>query len=138
MAFSREDLVRLLETRSVGLDATLGVKYERLDPEEVVATLEVGPAHHQPLGYLHGGTSVALAESVASVGATLNAPEGSAAFGMEINANHLRPLQSGLLRASARPLHRGRTSQVWEVKITDENGRLICVARCTLAVVAER
>ena len=138
MAFSREDLVRLLETRSVGLDATLGVKYERLDPEEVVATLEVGPAHHQPLGYLHGGTSVALAESVASVGGTLNAPEGSAAFGMEINANHLRPMQSGLLRATARPLHRGKTSQVWEVRITDENGRLICVARCTLAVVAER
>lgn len=137
MRYSKTDLIRQLETESVGLDRTLGIRYERLDPEEVVALLEVGPAHHQPLGYLHGGVSVALAESVASIGGTLNAPEGSAAFGMEINANHLRPVRDGLLRATGQPLHRGKTTQVWEVKIEDADGKLVCVGRCTLAVVVE-
>lgn len=137
MQYSKADLIRQLERESVGLDRTLGIRYERLDPEEVVALLDVGPAHHQPLGYLHGGVSVALAESVASIGGTLNAPEGSAAFGMEINANHLRPVREGLLRATGQPLHRGRTTQVWEVKIEDAAGKLVCVGRCTLAVVVE-
>ncbi len=137
MQYSKADLIRQLERESVGLDRTLGIRYERLDPEEVVALLDVGPAHHQPLGYLHGGVSVALAESVASIGGTLNAPEGSAAFGMEINANHLRPVRDGLLRATGRPLHRGKTTQVWEVKIEDADGKLVCVGRCTLAVVAK-
>ena len=94
------------------------------------ATVDIGPTHHQPLGYLHGGLSVALAESVASIGATLNAPDGSAAFGMEINANHVRPFREGVLRAVGRPLHRGQSSQVWDVQIKDDAGRLICVARC--------
>ena len=118
-----------------GLDQTLGISYEVLDVDRVVALLPVTPKLHQPFGYLHGGTSLALAESVASVAGCLNAPEGMAAFGLEVNGNHLRPVRQGTLRAEATPLHRGRTTQVWDVKIHDERGHLICVARCTLALV---
>lgn len=124
----------MLERES--LDRTLGVKYLELNPERVVAQLEVSPAVHQPFGFLHGGASVALAESVASVGGYLNAPEGHAAFGLEINANHLRPKANGTLTAVGVPVHRGKTTQVWEVKLHDENDRLVCVSRCTLAIVA--
>ena len=118
------------------LDKTLGIDYEELSADRVVATMPVGPRVHQPLGYLHGGASVALAESVASIGANMTAmPEGKAAFGLEINANHVRPKQDGRLRATAEPLHKGRTTHVWQVRIEDEEGRLICAARCTLALV---
>ena len=135
MASSAAAILAKLKDEPVGLDRTLGVRYEKMEPDEVVAVVEIGPAHHQPLGYLHGGVSIALAESVASIGGTLNAPEGKAAFGMEINANHVRPFKEGTLRAVAHPLHRGKSSQVWDVRVTDDEGRLISVARCTLAVV---
>lgn len=117
------------------LDQTLGVRYLKLTPEEVVAELPVGPKVHQPFGFLHGGATVALAESVASVGGFLNCPPGHAAFGLEINCNHIRRKASGTIRAVGRPLHRGRTTQVWEVKVYDEEERLVAASRCTLAVV---
>ncbi|AEV16689.1 MAG: PaaI family thioesterase [Thermus sp.] len=117
------------------LDQTLGVRYLKLTPEEVVAELPVGPKVHQPFGFLHGGATVALAESVASVGGFLNCPPGHAAFGLEINCNHIRRKSSGTIRAVGRPLHRGRTTQVWEVKVYDEEERLVAASRCTLAVV---
>lgn len=107
---------------------------ERL-PERVVVTMPVTTGHHQPMGYLHGGASVALAETAASVAANLNCGTDKVALGQEINANHLRPIKEGLLTATATPLHIGRTSQVWDVKIRDEQERLVCVSRCTLAAV---
>lgn len=107
-----------------------------MTPERVVATMPVTPRHHQPFGYLHGGASVSLAESVASLGALLNCPPGMVSMGLEINANHLRSKRDGLLTAVATPLHRGRTTHVWEVKIRDEEEKLVCAARCTLAIVA--
>jgi 1,4-dihydroxy-2-naphthoyl-CoA hydrolase len=124
-----------LPARPTGLDDTLGITYEKLEPEEVVATMPVTERHRQPLGYLHGGASVVLAESVASVGGFLHCSPGQATFGMEINANHLRPKRAGQLRAVGQPLFLGRSTQVWEVKIYDEAEQLICAARCTLAVV---
>lgn len=117
------------------LDSTLGVRYLKLEKDEVVAELDVGPKVHQPFGFLHGGATVALAESVASVGGFLNCPPGHAAFGLEINCNHLRKKQEGVIRAVGRPLHVGRTTQVWEIKVYDEEGRLVAASRCTLAVV---
>lgn len=118
------------------LDTTLGIQYEELAADRVVATMPVVPRVHQPLGYLHGGASVVLAESAASMGANVTAfAHGKAAFGLEINANHVRPMTEGLLRAVATPLHRGRTTHVWEVRISDEAGHLVCAARCTLALV---
>ena len=118
-----------------GVTGRLGVEFVELTPERVVATMPVDERHHQPFGYLHGGVSVVLAESVASVGGYLNCPPGKAAFGAEINASHVRPKRNGTLKAVGVPAHLGRTSQVWEVHITDENDKTVCVSRCTVAVV---
>ncbi len=117
------------------LDTTLGITYDEIGPTRVVARMPVVPRVHQPLGFLHGGASVALAESVVSVGATAAALPEKVAFGLEINANHLRPVSSGEVVAVGTPLHAGRTTQVWEVRITDADERLICVSRCTVALV---
>ena len=120
------------------LGHTLGMEVVEIGPERCVATMPVEPRHHQPLGYLHGGASVALAETVASIGAFMAAGEGFTAFGQEINANHIRSVKSGTLTAVATPVHVGRTSQVWGVEIRDEQDRLVCISRCTLAVVPIR
>jgi uncharacterized protein (TIGR00369 family) len=121
---------------SAGLADLLGIEFEEIAAERASATMPVTPDHHQPLGYLHGGASVVLAETVASVGATAGALPDKVAFGLEINANHIRPKQSGTLRAVGERLHAGRTTQVWQVRITDEGDKLVCVSRCTLALVA--
>lgn len=114
---------------------TLGIVLEEVTPERVIATMPVDHRTRQPFGLLHGGASVALAETVASIGAALNAGEGRTAVGMEINANHIRSKREGTVRAVATPAHIGRSSSVWEIRITDEDGRLICLSRCTLAFV---
>jgi uncharacterized protein (TIGR00369 family) len=121
------------------LDAVIGqaipMRFEEISNTRVVMTMEVNSRVHQPMGLLHGGVSVVLAESAASIGANRNCPPGMAAVGQEINANHIRSKRDGLLRAVAEPLHVGRTSQVWSIEIRDEQGALVCVSRCTLAVV---
>lgn len=102
----------------------------------VVGTMPVEERHHQPMGLLHGGASLALAETVASIGGWyLVAPENKVVVGQEINANHLRPVTSGTLRAEASILHKGKNSQVWEIRIFHEDQGLICISRCTLAVL---
>ena len=104
--------------------------------DRVVATMPIGPNHRQIVGYLHGGISVVLAETVASVGSVLHIDrERQLAFGLEISANHVRPKRDGLLTATATPLHLGRTTHVWDIRIVDEQGKLVCVSRCTVAVV---
>jgi len=120
------------------LGDTLGMVVVEGSAERVVITMPVEPRHHQPMGYLHGGASVALAETVASVGGYLASPDGTAVFGQEINANHLRSVREGTLTATGTPIHVGRTSQVWGIEIRDDAGRLVCVSRCTLAVVPLR
>lgn len=113
----------------------LGIQLEEARPDRVVATMPVDARTHQPYGILHGGASVALAETVASIGAVMNAGPGRVAVGMEINANHMRPKRSGVVRAVGTPAHVGKSSTVWEVRITDEDGKLVCLSRCTLAFV---
>lgn len=126
--------LRGLPTRGL-LDA-LGIDVLELTPLRVVASMPVDDRTRQPFGLLHGGASVALAETVASLGAFANIDETPfAAVGVEINANHLRAKRSGSLRATAEPIHVGRTTQVWSIQIVDEDNRLICVSRCTLAIV---
>ena len=129
----RLDLESLQEKES--LNKNLGIEYVELEAGRVVMTMPVDVRHHQPLGYLHGGASVVLAETVATVGAWLNCPPGKVAFGSEINASHLRPKRSGTLTAVGTPVQIGRTNQVWEVDIRDENDKPVCVSRCRLAVV---
>jgi 1,4-dihydroxy-2-naphthoyl-CoA hydrolase len=122
--------------RKDGMPRDLGVEFEELSPERVVATMPVEDRHLQPMGFLHGGVSVTLAESVATVGAWLNCPAGKAAVGSAINANHLRPKgPGGRLTAVGAPDYIGPERQVWGVEIRDERGKRVCVSRCTLAVI---
>jgi 1,4-dihydroxy-2-naphthoyl-CoA hydrolase len=134
---SSGDLDSLKEKDSLVKD--LGIEYVETEPERVVMRMPVDARHVQPLGYLHGGASVVLAETVATTGAWINCPPGKVAFGSEINASHLRPKRSGTLTAVGNPIQVGRTNQVWEIRIHDEDDRPVCVSRCRLAVVdAER
>ena len=119
-----------------GLAATLGITFVELTRERVVARMPVDPRVHQPFGLLHGGASVALAETVASVAAWLHIDQArEAAVGLEINANHVRGKRDGAVTATATPAHVGRTTHVWDVRIVDEEDRLVCVSRCTVAIV---
>jgi uncharacterized protein (TIGR00369 family) len=118
------------------LAETMGMTLLEVTPQRVRASMPVRKAVHQPFGLLHGGASVALAETVASIGGWANVdPETQMAVGLEINANHLRAKRDGVVTAEANPIHVGRTTQVWEVRIVDEADKLVCVSRCTLAVV---
>ena len=115
----------------------LGITFSEMSGQKVVAQMPVEARVHQPFGILHGGASVALAESVASVGAYLNVKErGMLAVGLEINANHLRSVTSGIVTATGTPIFQGRTTEVWQIEIKDERGKLVCLSRCTLAIIA--
>ncbi len=118
---------------------SLGIKVVSLDKELVVLTMPVDHRTHQPAGFLHGGASVALAETAASIGAILHVDsEKFHVFGIEINANHVKSKRDGLVTAKANPLHVGKTTMVWEINITDENNDLICISRCTVGVVPKK
>lgn len=122
-----------------GLAGALGIELVELTDERVVATMPVDDRTRQPFGILHGGASIALAETVASFGAVLRIDrERFVAVGQEINGNHLRGKTEGVVTATAVPVHVGRTSQVWAIEIADEAGRLVCVSRCTMAIVPRR
>jgi 1,4-dihydroxy-2-naphthoyl-CoA hydrolase len=115
----------------------LGMRFTEIGPDYLRATMRVDARTHQPAGVLHGGASVALAETVGSTAANLCVDrQRELCLGQEINANHLRSVTSGLVTATARPLHRGSRSQVWQIEIRDERERLVCVSRLTMAVVA--
>jgi 1,4-dihydroxy-2-naphthoyl-CoA hydrolase len=124
-AMNTNNMIGLLEIEI--LEATV---------DRVMATMPVQAKVHQPFGLLHGGASVALAETVASLGAYLNVMDsGMGAVGLEINANHLKGKRDGIVTATATPIHKGRSTHVWQVEIRDENGKMVCVSRCTLAIV---
>ena len=137
MESSQEELAAKLNEmhKDTALDV-LDIKVTEATRDRVVATMAITSHHHQPMGYLHGGVSVLLAESVASWGSILNIDaDRQMAFGLEINANHLRPKREGVLTAVAIPLHRGRTTHIWDIRITDESDKLVCISRCTVAIV---
>ena len=124
------------ERQSETLLTTLGIEFVETTRERVVARMPVGPKVHQPFGLLHGGASVALAETVASTGAWLNCDQAREhVVGIEINANHLRAKRDGWVTATATPVHVGRRTQVWQIRIEDESGKAVCASRCTVAVV---
>lgn len=126
------------ESRKDSLFELLDITFTELKPERAVATMPVDARTHQRFGILHGGASAALAESVGSVAGWLHVDRSKqSVVGVEINANHLRSVKSGLLTAVATPAKVGRTLQVWNVNITDDKDRLICVSRLTLAVVSK-
>jgi 1,4-dihydroxy-2-naphthoyl-CoA hydrolase len=118
------------------LASALGIEFQEVSGERVVATMPVDDRTRQPFGLLHGGASVALAETLASVGGTIDVDlDRFAVVGIEINANHLRSKRDGTVTGTATPIHLGRSTHVWEIRIVDEEERPVCVSRCTLAVV---
>lgn len=134
-SFIQEWLQKTKDTLVEALD----IQFIELSPDKVVLQMPVGPKTKQPLGYLHGGASVALAESAASYATMLNInPKEKIAFGLEINANHIKSKRDGVVTAIATPYHKGRSTMVWDVKILDENNDLICISRCTMAVLDKR
>ena len=126
-----------LDRQSRGsLSEHVDIRFTEIGPDYVRATMPVDLRTQQPFGLLHGGASVTLAETLGSVAA--NCCIDSAHFfavGQEINANHLRPVRSGRVTGTARPIHLGARSQVWEIRIEDEKGRLTCISRLTMSVV---
>ena len=114
----------------------LGIVITEIGADFVRGTMPVDARTHQPYGLLHGGASVALAETLGSLGAMMCADAAKElAVGLDINANHVRGVTDGVVTGTARPLHLGRTTQVWEIRIEDEGGRLVCIARLTVAIV---
>lgn len=137
MEYSQEELIENMNSNHVeSIWDVLDIKLVEAQRDRVVATMPIGPQHRQQIGYLHGGVSVVLAESLASLGSVLNIDANNQmAFGLEINANHLRPKRDGMVTGVATPITRGRTTHVWDIKITDEQDKLICISRCTVAIV---
>jgi 1,4-dihydroxy-2-naphthoyl-CoA hydrolase len=117
----------------------LDIRVTEIGPDYLRATMPVNSHTHQPQGILHGGASVALAETVGSLAANLCVDVTKyVCVGQEINANHLRPASSGLVTGTARPYHVGGRSHVWGIEIRDENDKLVCVSRITMAVVERK
>ena len=113
----------------------LGIEWLELGEDFNKARMPVDNLTKQPYGLLHGGASVALAETLGSVGAALSVdPARYIAVGMEINANHIRSVRDGFVIGTTRPVHRGATTQVWEIRIEDERGKLVCISRLTVAI----
>jgi 1,4-dihydroxy-2-naphthoyl-CoA hydrolase len=121
---------------TVGLAAHLGIEFTEFGDDFLRGTMPVEPRTHQPLGYLHGGASVALAETLGSVAANYAVDTAKyRCFGQEINANHIRPVSDGLVTGTARAIHVGARSHVWNIEIRDPRERLVCISRLTIAVV---
>jgi 1,4-dihydroxy-2-naphthoyl-CoA hydrolase len=117
----------------------LGIEIVELGDNFITGKMPVDHRTVQPMNILHGGASVALAESLGSIGAYLTVdPEKFNSVGMEINANHLRPVSSGFVFGTAKPIHIGKSTQVWSIEIVNEDHKLICISRITMAVVARK
>ena len=135
----REKVEWFLDNQSENMATKMGVKFLKISRDEMIAEMPVDDRTVQPFRILHGGASVALAETLCSVGGWLNIPESKTAVGVEINANHHRSVrEGGKVTAVATPLQIGRTMQVWETKINDERGKLVCSSRCALAIIDKR
>jgi uncharacterized protein (TIGR00369 family) len=114
---------------------SIPITFEKVSLEEVILSLEVDKRSHQPSGILHGGISVLLAETAASVAAHRNSTPNKRIVGLEINANHIRSVSQGTVYATASAVHVGRSTQIWSIRITDNKDRTICLSRCTIAVL---
>ena len=130
------DLAQINAWSDNTLMQSLGIRITEAGDDWLRGSMPVDARTHQPYGLLHGGASVALAETLGSTAAMLTLdPAKLRAVGLEINANHLRGVRDGTVTGTARPLHLGRGTQVWEIRIEDDAARLTCISRITMAVV---
>jgi uncharacterized protein (TIGR00369 family) len=116
----------------------LGIEFVEVGDDYIVGRVPVDERTRQPYGLLHGGVSVVLAETLGSCGAAFSCPPGYRAVGLDINANHIRGVAEGWVHGIARPVHIGRSTQVWQIDMNDDQGRITCVSRLTLSVLAPR
>lgn len=133
--FGKVDLAALNAPKE-DINSLLDVRIEDYGDDWITASMPVDKRTHQPYGILHGGASVVLAESLGSMASYLCID--SSRFycvGLEVNANHLKAVKSGRVRAIAKPVHLGRTTHVWDIRLSNEEGALTCIARLTMAVV---
>lgn len=119
-----------------GADEHLGIEFVEVGDDYIVGRVPVDTRTRQPYGLLHGGVSVVLAETLGSCGAAFSCPPGYRAVGLDINANHLRGVSSGWVTGTARSVHRGRTTHVWQIELRDEAGNMTCISRITMAILA--
>jgi 1,4-dihydroxy-2-naphthoyl-CoA hydrolase len=138
--FTQEVTIEKLNKLSAGtLSGHLGIMFTVIGPDYLEATMPVEPRTHQPFGLLHGGASVVLAETLGSMAATLCVdPAREFCVGLEINANHLKGVRSGIVTGTTRPIHVGKKTQVWEIKIRNEQNDLVCISRITIAVLEKK
>ena len=129
---------QLTERASKSMPGFLGIRFIEVGADYLRATMPVNERTHTPFGILHGGASVALAETIGSVASMMCIDEQFMCVGQEINANHLRGITSGTVTATARPFHLGSRSHVWHIEIRDESERLVCVSRLTMAIIERR
>jgi uncharacterized protein (TIGR00369 family) len=115
---------------------SLGMEFLEVGPDFIRGRMPVDKRTRQPYGVIHGGASVVLAETLGSCGAFYSCPPDYRAVGLDINANHIRGVASGWVNGIAKPVHRGRSTQVWQIDMTDDEGRISCVSRLTMSVLA--
>ncbi|HZX72361.1 MAG TPA: hotdog fold thioesterase [Rhodanobacter sp.] len=133
------DLTRINAWSANTMMETLGIRITAVGDDWLQGTMPVDHRTHQPYGLLHGGASVVLAETLGSTAAMLTLdPEKDLAVGLDINANHIRGVRSGTVTGTAKVMHLGRTTQVWEIRIENADGALVCISRITMAVVPAR
>ncbi|MGB0495064.1 MAG: hotdog fold thioesterase [Kangiellaceae bacterium] len=132
------NLERLNALRKNTLVGTLGIEVTDFGDDYVTARMPVDKRTHQPMGMLHGGASVSLAETVGSLAATMAVDENYYCVGLEINANHLKSTKDGHVHAKATPIHIGRSTQVWDIKIENDAKQLVCASRLTMAVLKRK
>jgi 1,4-dihydroxy-2-naphthoyl-CoA hydrolase len=131
--------VEILTTGSLNTATShLGIEFLEVGDDFITARVPVDERTKQPYGLLHGGVSVVLAETLGSCGAAFSTPEGHRAVGLDINANHLKGVTSGWVTGITRPVHIGRTTQVWQIEMRSDAGELTCVSRITMAILAPR
>jgi 1,4-dihydroxy-2-naphthoyl-CoA hydrolase len=136
-AFNLENLIGVHQDSIVG---HLGIEFLEATETYLTARMPVDKRTHQPFGILHGGASVVLAESLGSTASVLRLedPLKQRAVGLEINANHIRSVSSGWVYGTCTAIHIGRSTHVWDIRITDEQDRLVCVSRLTIAIIAAK
>lgn len=133
------DLARINSWSADTMMETLGIRITAIGDDWLQGSMPVDHRTHQPYGLLHGGASVVLAETLGSTAAMLTVdPTKERVVGLDINANHIRGVRSGSVTGTAKMLHLGRTTQVWEIRIENEEGALVCISRITMAVVPAR
>ncbi len=137
--FAPPNLERLNALSANCLPGHLGIEFTEIGDDYLRARMPVERQVMQPFGLLHGGASVALAETMGSVGATLCIdPAHKICVGLEINANHVRSVRHGYVQGTARPVHLGNSTHVWDIRIHDDHDHLVCVARLTMAVLDQK